>query len=438
MTHLLADEAMIAAHGVAKKHVRSLKRSMRYGMVDIFREFFGIPATQNNLRPEEFWAVDDVSFTLYPGESLAIIGPNGAGKSTLLKILNGIIWPDRGRVQIKGRVGSLIEVGAGFHPMLSGRENIYVNGAILGLRRKEIHRLLDAIVAFSGLEEFIDSPVKFYSSGMYVRLGFSIAIHAAPQILLVDEVLAVGDGAFQRKCLRAMKRHASQGGCLVFVTHDMLAVNTLATRAIVLDKGRIAFEGSPGDSVDVYYRHTLKSDKSRAASRNRPDEIRYGRGEALLTGIGFGPCIRESVTVGKTKPLIASEQAEVRIAIHSQRNGTGPYHVGISIWEEEGLPLATMNTQSRGINIPPLQAGESIVVIFRFNCPLAAGHYRVSAGVLDIEKGDFQDRRLNWVKMEVVGCGDVFGILSIPFQVNVEPNPNILNDPHNLTTEDLQ
>src|SRR5690242_4169068 len=186
-----------------------------------------------------FWALKDVSFEVARGSVTGIVGRNGAGKSTLLKVLSGITEPTEGRVELHGRVGSLLEVGTGFHPELSGRENIFLNGAILGMRRAEITRKFDEIVAFAEVEKFIDTPVKHYSSGMYLRLAFAVAAHLDPEILLVDEVLAVGDAAFQKKCLGKMGDVVRQGRTVLFVSHDMTAISQLASRCLLLDGGRV-------------------------------------------------------------------------------------------------------------------------------------------------------------------------------------------------------
>ena len=201
---------------------------------------------------ETLWALQDVSFSVMPGEVLGIIGQNGAGKSTLLKILSRITEPTTGRAQLYGRAGSLLEVGTGFHPELSGRENIYLNGAILGMRKPEIKRKFDEIVAFAELEKFLDTPVKRYSSGMYMRLAFSVAAHLDPEILVVDEVLAVGDAAFQKKCLGRMRDISSEGRTVLFVSHNMAAVRSLCGRGILLAKGQKVFEGPAGECVDRY------------------------------------------------------------------------------------------------------------------------------------------------------------------------------------------
>ncbi len=203
-------------------------------------------------RNDDFWALKDVSFDVQQGDVLGVIGPNGAGKSTLLKILTGITEPTEGEVWLKGRVASLLEVGTGFHQELTGRENIYMNGAILGMTRAEINTKFDEIVAFAGVDQFLDTPVKRYSSGMRVRLGFAVAAHLEPEILLIDEVLAVGDAAFQKKCLGKMGDVAKEGRTVLFVSHNMLAVQKLCTRGLFLESGLLRASGSVEDIVDDY------------------------------------------------------------------------------------------------------------------------------------------------------------------------------------------
>jgi lipopolysaccharide transport system ATP-binding protein len=204
---------------------------------------------------EEFWALKDVSFEVKHGEVLGIIGRNGAGKSTLLKILSRITEPTRGKVQLRGRVASLLEVGTGFHPELTGTENIYLNGAILGMTRSEIRRKFDEIVAFAEVEKFLDTPVKRYSSGMYVRLAFAVAAHLEPEILVVDEVLAVGDIEFQEKCLGKMRAVSGEGRTVLFVSHNMAAIRTLCSAGVLLSEGRIIFKGSPSEVITAYTNH---------------------------------------------------------------------------------------------------------------------------------------------------------------------------------------
>jgi len=209
-------------------------------------------ARENSSSHETFWALQEVNFEVNPGEVVGIIGRNGAGKSTLLKLLSRITEPTTGRIELYGRIGSLLEVGTGFHPELSGRENIYLNGAILGMARSELARKFDEIVAFAELEKFIDTPVKHYSSGMYVRLAFAVAAHLEPEILIVDEVLAVGDLRFQRKCLDKMENVSQQGRTVLFVSHNMAAVTRLCQRAILLEEGRVVLDDTAAQVVSAY------------------------------------------------------------------------------------------------------------------------------------------------------------------------------------------
>jgi lipopolysaccharide transport system ATP-binding protein len=213
---------------------------------------------------EEFWALKNVGFEINAGDRLGVVGANGAGKSTLLKILSRITEPTTGRITINGRVASLLEVGTGFHQELSGRENIYLNGAILGMSRQEINKKFDEIVAFSGVERFLDTPVKRYSSGMYVRLGFSIAAHLEPDILIVDEVLAVGDSDFQKKCLGKMKEVSSQGRTILFVSHNLTAVESLCNKAIFLKSGQILDDGPVKKVINSYLTNYSKNELNRS------------------------------------------------------------------------------------------------------------------------------------------------------------------------------
>ncbi len=247
------SDLLVKVEGVSKKFCKNLKRSMLYGLQDIAKNVIGVPLKSDNLRSAEFWSVDNVSFEIRRGECLGLIGPNGAGKSTLLKILNGILCPDKGRIEITGRVGALIEVGAGFHPMLTGRENIYINGSILGFSKREIDQKFDEIVEFAELGDFIDTPVKHYSSGMYVRLGFSIAAQMEPDVMLIDEVLAVGDVGFRAKCFNAIAR-ISKRAAVVFVSHSMPQVARVSTDICVMNKGKVGYQGKDvPKGIEQYY-----------------------------------------------------------------------------------------------------------------------------------------------------------------------------------------
>ena len=254
--------SVISVQNLGKKYTLSHQSQERYtSLRDVMasgakqfanklRHPFAIP--QNDSTQEEFWALKDVNFDIKQGDKVGIIGRNGAGKSTLLKILSRITEPTIGQVRIKGRVASLLEVGTGFHPELTGRENIYLNGAILGMSKADIKQKFDEIVAFAEVEKFLDTPVKRYSSGMYVRLAFAVAAHLEPEVLIVDEVLAVGDAQFQKKCMGKMQNVGTEGRTVLFVSHNMAAIKTLCNRGILLNKGSLAFEGSAAESINLY------------------------------------------------------------------------------------------------------------------------------------------------------------------------------------------
>ncbi len=232
-------ETVIQLENVSKKYCKSLKRSLWYGVKDLAYEFAGSCKQRGRLRQQEFWAVDGISLNVHKGSTLGVVGPNGSGKTTLFKMINGILTPDCGKITIKGKVAALLSVGAGFHPMLTGRENIYINGSILGLSREEINAKFDNIVAFSEIGNFLDMPVKNYSSGMFVRLGFAVAAHCEPDILLVDEVLSVGDVGFRLKCLNHIKKLMDRGVTIIFVSHNMNPIRAICDRVVAIYNGKI-------------------------------------------------------------------------------------------------------------------------------------------------------------------------------------------------------
>lgn len=240
------NDSVIKVQNLSKKYVigKSKDASLRGTLSGLFKS--------SKSKKDLFWALQDLNFEIQKGDVVGIVGKNGAGKSTILKILSRITKPSTGLIEINGRVASLLEVGTGFHPELTGRENIYLNGTILGMTRKEVKQKFDEIVAFSGVEKFIDTPVKHYSSGMYVRLAFSVAAHLDPEILIIDEVLAVGDAEFQKKCLGKMKDVASQGRTVLFVSHNMGAVKSLCTKGLYLNNGRLNFYGDIEKAISEY------------------------------------------------------------------------------------------------------------------------------------------------------------------------------------------
>lgn len=262
--------AVVRVENVSKRFVIRKEKSLKERLLNFGR---------SNLHKEDFWALRDVSAEIAAGSTVGLVGPNGSGKSTLLKTVGGIIQPTSGAVHLRGRLAALLELGAGFHPDLTGRENVYLNAAILGLSRSQTDRYFDAIVDFSGIEPFIDTQVKFYSSGMYVRLAFAVAVHVDPDILLVDEVLAVGDEPFQRKCMDRIRTFQSEGRTIVLVTHALDQVAELCDRALVLEHGRVVADGAPVDALRV-----LRSefDQARQEDRERLRDTQSAPGATVV------------------------------------------------------------------------------------------------------------------------------------------------------------
>ena len=329
----MPEDFLVRVENVSKKFCKRLRDIMWYGIQDLSRELIRSNSNhmsrQAQLRKGEFWALQNISFELKPGECIGVIGGNGAGKTTLLKLIDGILRPDEGRIKICGRVGALIELGAGFHPMLSGRENIYVNASMLGMSRADIDKKFDSIVDFAGIGDFLDAPVKTYSSGMSVRLGFSIAIHTEPDILLIDEVLAVGDAAFQRKCQNRISELLEAGAGLILVSHNMTIVQHLATRVLLLTKGH----SDLGTFTEVYPRyleHSLELPEERKQTVVRAaavsPEVERQTGEIEIQSIEWTP---GPVSVGDTfrsgDSLIVNVKYESKIPVAAPVYSVGFY-----------------------------------------------------------------------------------------------------------------
>ena len=340
-----------------------------------------------NSKPEtSFWALNDVSFDVKRGEVVGIIGRNGAGKSTLLKILSRITKPTRGHAKIHGRVGSLLEVGTGFHPELTGRENIYLNAAILGMRKTEVARKFDEIVAFAEVEKFIDTPVKRYSSGMYVRLAFAVAAHLEPEILVIDEVLAVGDAAFQKKCLGKIGEVAHGGRTVMFVSHNMGAVRNLCTEVVWLNEGKIAGIGETATIVDQYLRTTIEQTGSSIELASIPRQ--HGAGARLkLTGMEFN---------GGT-PVFHGEPLKVRIEFATS-SAVEKVGFGFGFSSPEGVRLMSIDSDllepQRDLPKGHIGSVEAVVPVLQ----LQPGRYSLDVGV---RSGN--DNGLDYVQ----GCAEI-------------------------------
>ncbi len=310
----MAQDIAIKVEHVSKKFSKSLKRMMLYGMKDISRNMLRMSSHPGRLRKAEFWAVDDVSFTVKKGEILGIIGPNGSGKTTMLTMLNGIYWPDKGKIGIRGKTGALIALGAGFHPMLTGRENIYINGAILGLSRKLIDEKLEDIIEFADIGDFIDSPIKFYSSGMLVRLGFAIAINIEPEVLLIDEVLAVGDLDFRNKSMRRLTELKEKAHAVIFVSHRLDEVSRLCDRVLVLDKGKKIFLGETETALTKYY-EIVRDKRISTFKRKRGKDavLRESSGDVEIIASGLlNDAGKEVTSISLSHPLTIYFEFELK------------------------------------------------------------------------------------------------------------------------------
>ncbi len=310
-----------------------------------------------------FWALKDVSFDVEHGEVIGIVGRNGAGKSTLLKILSRITAPTSGRVEIRGLVGSLLEVGTGFHPELSGRENVFLNGAILGMAQRDIRRKFDDIVAFAGVEQFIDTPVKRYSSGMYVRLAFSVAAHFEPDVLLVDEVLSVGDQEFQRRCLGRVREISAGGRTVLFVSHNLAAVSSLCSRAVLLERGAIAAEGDVDAVLQTYAASMLDSTATSLGER----EDRSGNGDVRFTRVAIA---------GPDGPPRVGEPLTIELDYVARKPYKGA-EVAIALYGPLGESIAHLQSRADGQTFD-FEAGEGVLTCTVPELPLLPSTYSLN------------------------------------------------------------
>lgn len=311
------------------------------------------PRVQKN----EFWALDDVTFNLMPGDTLGIIGKNGAGKSTLLKVLSKITPPTKGKIITRGRIASLLEVGTGFHPELSGRENVYMNGSILGMKRAEINRHFDAIVDFSGVEKFLDTPLKNYSSGMQLRLAFAVAAFLEPEILVIDEVLAVGDSEFQKKCLKKMESVSQSGRTILFVSHQLSAIDSLCNKAIILHQGKLIGEGSAQQCIEDY----LSSGHAEPASHTKVSN------QLLKNLQAVGKNNKHKIDPFET--LVISGEIDFPEPI---ANPT----IGLVIRNIYNVPVLGVNNKSYGKSLSPLSSGKKFEIKLE-SLPLLPGTYDI-------------------------------------------------------------
>jgi lipopolysaccharide transport system ATP-binding protein len=412
-----AGDAIVVEHLTKRYEIGAVRRAtmLRDQLANLVRTPF-----QRSKRTEVLTALNDVSFRVGYGEIVGIIGSNGAGKSTLLKILSRITYPTSGRIRVDGRVASLLEVGTGFHEELTGRENVYLNGSILGMKRRQIDEKLDAIVAFAGVERFIDTPIKHYSSGMRLRLGFAVAAHLDPEILIVDEVLAVGDAAFQRKCIDAMEGLRGGGRTVLFVSHNMAAVENLCTRGIWIDAGCVRNDGPVLDVIKSYLGANSTAD---GGSANLLDFAnRRGAGEVRYTAVRFLDADRHPLTVIR---------AGDRIVMRFEYNVEKPLpnlNFGFRINNEMGTLVTESSTRLHDIGLPLMRQGDAYMELEIDALNLAPGRYFLTLGIATIG-GAVHDVLDNCVRFDVepaqiYGAGRVtdgrYGLVFFPQRWHVD------------------
>ena len=353
-------------------------------------------AGRHREQEEEFWALREIDFQVQRGETFGIVGHNGAGKSTLLKLLSRVTPPTEGVAHLKGRVGALLEVGTGFHPELTGRENVFLNGAILGMSRAEILRKFDEIVEFSDVSRFIDTPVKRYSSGMQLRLAFSVAAHLEPEVLIVDEVLSVGDLAFQEKCLGRMETVASEGRTVLFVSHNLTAVQSLCPRSMLLAEGRSLMQGPTSEVIDEY----VKSSRALARSHLGERQDREGSGAMRFTEVALESGGRQidSPASGQDFEIVLSYESADGLPLRN-------VNLAVSVYTQLGELMMNLSSQARGTHLREIPASGTIRCRVP-RCPLPAGQYMLTLWA------DTGGQPLDWVQRAAeltVSQGDFYG-----------------------------
>lgn len=377
------SEELIRVEQLGKKFCRTLRRSLWYGVLDILRELTGSRRSRWALRKGEFWALEDVDFTLKRGELVGVIGPNGSGKTTLLKILSGLLKPDRGAVTINGKIQALIALGAGFNPILTARENVYVNGAILGISRKEMDVILEDIRDFSELGDFFEMPVQSYSSGMQVRLGFAIAVHLKPDILIVDEVLAVGDASFRRKARNKMMELLHSGISVLFVSHNMTLISSLTSKCLYLSGGRVA---GWGDSAEMTTRYVKDSIEKAGMPVNRNGLALHPMSLAYLS-------FPEILIVKKAETRNVSGGVSLEFKTHDDicirlecefKKKLKDVQVGIAIRDRIDDAVITSGKKILDHTVPD----GTMVILCRINrLPLREGNFNIGLYISDLHGG---------------------------------------------------
>jgi ABC-2 type transport system ATP-binding protein len=375
---------------------------------------------------EDFIALDDICADIEEGSTVGILGHNGSGKSTLLKCIAGILQPNEGEILTRGRLAALLELGAGFHPELTGRENIYMNASILGLPKRDIDSVFDEIVAFSELEKFIDMQVRHYSSGMYIRLGFAVAVNVDPDILLVDEVLAVGDESFQRKCLERVKRFQREGRTIVFVTHAADLVRRVCDRAIVLDHGEMVADALPGEAVRTFRETLLRSGLSDPTIEAAEAAEAADSSEPMTHGARMAASATKRVKITNVaiehpgslvgrNALLPDEAMTLRVSYFASEP-TDDLLFGIAIHDENGNDIYGTNTEIMGVQVPVADGDGEMVLEFE-HVPLLDGTYLVTLAIQSTDEGTVHDWREQQYQFSVMNPARTAGLVSLPLKV---------------------
>ncbi len=427
----MTDEVLVQVENVSKKYCSNLRRSLRYGLKDIVNELLLQKKGHQKLRPKEFWALQDVSFELKRGETMGVIGVNGSGKTTLLSMLQGIIRPSKGRITIRGQVGALISLGAGFQPVLSGRENVYINAAILGVPKSQVKHRLDAILEFADIGDFIDSPVRTYSSGMKTRLGFATATHLVdPDVLLVDEVLATGDIAFRQKCFERMGEITKSGTTVVLVSHSMRLIERLCDKALLLHKGVVQSQGTASEVCQKYFEFVNSQTKQRLDKQKGDRQPANEDGSLGLVGEHADTSKFEAVDaelLDLNRQPKEHFQMREPVCIRARFIAHQPIDNLVAIFKfqtTDGIYLSSFSSYKDGNGTQ--WSGEGIVDCIVPEIPMREGQYLVDIGFFGLSEGMlFRSERV--LTLSVIPDTEVYpsswsvkGLIALPTQWEFE------------------
>lgn len=412
----MGSDIIIRVEGLYKKFCISQRKTIVYGGLDVFRSMVGFPGRRDRLRAKEVWALEDIDFEVRRGQTLGIVGVNGAGKTTLLRVLSGIYPPDGGKAYVRGPVGALIAAGAGFHPDMTGRENIYLNGAIVGLKKKEIDAKLEEIVEFAELGQFIDTPVRFYSSGMYVRLGFAIAANIRPRVLVIDEVLSVGDLSFQNKCFRKMKELRESVDAVLFVSHNLDHIRNICSELMVLDSGRVMHHGDVEEGLIRYQGHVddLKKRSADAELKKMSAESSsFDSPDAEVEKIEIGSHVEKL-----DSSLSAGDDLVIRVGFRCRRQISNP-QFSLSVLDDKNNVVVWQVSEDNKCRFDSMLPGTyQLTVVFK-RVPIVAGVYRIGFAIRDSETCELLSRhnkgfpfvvRGNKFSRGIVNCDSQWGL----------------------------